>query len=179
MSDGLTRAAHRRIADTIAGLAARIEDLDRRLARTVLDGTVASIDPEKGTARVRIDGDLDSHDIPWTDSAGAVSTFFPLSAGERVIVVSPNGDIARAQLMRGGRTDANPAPHDKAGEAAIGAGATRIVIGPDGVRITGDVTIEGRTAITGPALTHNGTDVGDTHAHTGVTPGGDTTGPPT
>lgn len=40
------------------------------------------------------------------------------------------------------------------------------------------VTMNGDFAITGSALTHNGKNIGSTHTHTGVTPGGGTTGAP-
>lgn len=39
-------------------------------------------------------------------------------------------------------------------------------------------TIQGEVHIIGPALTHNGKDVGSTHIHSGVQAGGDTTGAP-
>lgn len=39
-------------------------------------------------------------------------------------------------------------------------------------------TITGSVAITGPALTHNGANVGSTHTHSGVQSGGSTTGAP-
>lgn len=43
----------------------------------------------------------------------------------------------------------------------------------------GSVSITGPVAITGASLTHNGNNVGSTHTHTGVTPGGGSTGVPT
>ncbi len=42
----------------------------------------------------------------------------------------------------------------------------------------GSMTITGDVAITGASLTHNGKNVGSTHTHTGVTPGGGNTGAP-
>jgi len=36
---------------------------------------------------------------------------------------------------------------------------------------TGNVSIEGSLAVTGSSVTHHGTDIGDTHVHTKVTPG--------
>lgn len=175
---GLARAANRRLADLVYGLSARIEDLDRRLSRAVLEATVTAVDAAAGTARVKFDGDLPSAEMPFTDAAGAVSTFFPLTPGERVVVVSPNGDLARGQIMRGGRTAAHGAPHDQAGEAAIAAGATRIVIAPDGIRITGDVAIDGSLAVTGGGVSNEGKDIGSTHRHGGVTPGPGASGEP-
>lgn len=53
--------------------------------------------------------------------------------------------------------------------------AKSLAMGSDG----GNMTITGNVAITGASLTHNGKNVGSTHTHTGVTPGGSDTGAPT
>lgn len=45
-----------------------------------------------------------------------------------------------------------------------------------GIEITGPVTVVGSLAVTG-TITNNGTDIGATHTHSGVTPGGGVTGP--
>lgn len=44
--------------------------------------------------------------------------------------------------------------------------------------ITAPTTITGTLAVTGASLTHNGTNVGSTHVHSGITPGGASTGGP-
>jgi len=46
-------------------------------------------------------------------------------------------------------------------------------IGGVSMTLTGD-----GVTIVGGAVTHNGKNIGDTHEHTGVTPGGALTGPP-
>ena len=74
-------------------------------------------------------------------------------------------------------SDANPRPHDGP-EAVITKGGTRITIGDGSVEIVADVTIKGRLDIDGAGVTHNGKDIGDTHRHTDVEPGGALTGEP-
>lgn len=44
--------------------------------------------------------------------------------------------------------------------------------------VQGNADFAGDLAVEGDALTHKGTNIGDDHAHTGVTPGRGTTGPP-
>lgn len=75
-----------------------------------------------------------------------------------------------------------------------GAESDRVVIGANGGSaylsfddaglyftapgVTVSITAAG-VVITGPAVTHNGKNIGDTHTHGGITPGGGTTGVPT
>jgi phage gp45-like len=53
-----------------------------------------------------------------------------------------------------------------------------IVIEAPKIRLLGDTTIEGKLDILGDSVTHNGKNIGDDHAHSGVTPGADNTGAP-
>lgn len=52
-------------------------------------------------------------------------------------------------------------------------GATKISLGPSGIKMTADAIV-----LESDTLTHNGKNIGDTHIHTGVDPGGGTSGPP-
>lgn len=47
-----------------------------------------------------------------------------------------------------------------------------------GATLNADTVINGTLAINGGSVTHNGTDIGDTHKHSGVTSGNATTGGP-
>jgi len=64
------------------------------------------------------------------------------------------------------------------GPATVTVIAGRVTVQADTVTLdtpqttcTGHVTIQGNLAITGASVTHHGTDIGDTHVHTKVTPG--------
>lgn len=48
-----------------------------------------------------------------------------------------------------------------------------------GAQITGGAQIDGGVTMTGGSVTHDGKNVGSTHTHSGVLPGGGTTGEPT
>lgn len=52
--------------------------------------------------------------------------------------------------------------------------AKSLTMGEEG----GSATMKGAVAITGPSVTHNGKSIGDTHAHSGVQPGGGNTAAP-
>lgn len=97
---------------------ARLELLERAMANLVREGRIAAADYEKALVEVEMDG-LPSRQIPWVQRAGEVSDWDPPSVGERVIVLSPNGDPARGLAMPGGWTDQFPAPDSKGGNRTI------------------------------------------------------------
>lgn len=75
-------------------------------------------------------------------------------------------------------------------EVLLQVGDVKISITASGIAITGNLSIDGvgggtatvnmdgNFAITGTTLTHNGKSIGSAHTHTGVQPGGGTSGPP-
>ncbi|WP_035830472.1 phage baseplate assembly protein V [Kaistia adipata] len=170
------------------GLLERIVEIERRLAEQARrsrnrrrTGTVTVVDNAKGLARVRIgNGDKPylSPWIPWKEiSAGGTSTHIPPTVGQQVDVVSESGDLTDGVIDFSTHSNANPRPHDGP-EAVIVHGGTRMTIGNGKVEIVGDVTIKGALAIEGEGVAHNGTNIGDTHVHSGVTPGGSDTKTP-
>jgi phage baseplate assembly protein V len=61
-------------------------------------------------------------------------------------------------------------------EVTITASTSVTIDSPD-VTITGDLTVEGATALS-DTVTSDGTNISNTHTHSGVTAGGGTSGPP-
>jgi phage baseplate assembly protein gpV len=65
-------------------------------------------------------------------------------------------------------------------------GSTKLTVAPSGnitadcpnLIVNGNLTVNGDVAANGSSLTHNGTDVGDTHTHGGVLAGGSNTAVP-
>ena len=56
-------------------------------------------------------GDIETPDIPWlTGRAGKATIWSPPSIGEQVLVLSGEGDLARAIVLPGLYSDAHPAP---------------------------------------------------------------------
>ena len=174
-------------------------ELLRRLENTVRPGTVAAVD--HAAARVRVaSGALLTGWLPWLESrAGNVRTWCPPSVGEQCVVLSPGGDMAAGWVLVGSASEAHPAPsasaslhrtqypdgtlidYDHAAHTlsiTVAGGGTVNVISA-AVSITADdIAMAGSVAITGPSLTHNGTNVGSSHTHSGVTPGPASTGAP-
>ena len=87
-------------------------------------------------------------------------------AGQIVGIVNPGGDPRQGVLLRGGFSDVNPPISQDLGENRFSFGGVTITIA------AGKVTIEGDVQVNGSSLRHNAKNVGDTHVHGGVVPGG-------
>ncbi len=179
-----------------------LPDIERRLAAVVRDGTVMAVDHARRMVRVR-SGEIETTWLPWTAGrAGAGKRRWdPPEVGEQVVMISPGGDLRLARVLPGAYSDAHDAPssdgnkdvteygdgtvleYDRAthtlradlGDSRITASRTEVLLQVGDVRLS--VTAAG-VAITAPALTHNGVDIGDTHRHVDVKAGSDTTGVP-
>lgn len=76
-----------------------VTDLKRRLANSVLVGTVSAVDPEKYRYRVKV-GQLETDWLPMASPrAGGTRTYSSLTEGEQVTVVSPGGDISQGIIL--------------------------------------------------------------------------------
>ena len=139
-------------------------DTQRLVGDLARFGTVASVDVDAATCRVRI-GDIETGDIPWlTGRAGAARIWSPPSIGEQVLLICPEGDTAAAIALPGVYSNARPAPesgdasvsihfedgtrlgYDPASKAltvAIAESGTASIVATGGLAIRGDVTVEG------------------------------------
>lgn len=160
----------------------KIAELERRLRNQKRTGVIAEVDTAKGLARVKIsDGEKGPYLTPWSPwkeiAAGGIKTHIPPTVGQQVDVVSESGDLTDAVIDMSTPSNANPRPASGA-DAVITHGGTRITIADGNVEIVADVTVKGALTIEGPSVTHNGTNIGDTHKHQDVTPGSSLTGVP-
>lgn len=163
----------------IAQLEGMLVDMNRRMNNVMREGRVTDVDPETGLAIVDAQGGK-SPPSPWLQRAGSIRDWDPPTPGERVILLSPGGDISRSMILPGGYSQQYGQPHNKLGEARrqIGA-ASDTFSGSQRVIEAQLIILRGTVQIEGPGLTHNGVNVGDTHKHTDVMTGGALTGLPT
>ncbi|MEX1197799.1 MAG: phage baseplate assembly protein V [Pseudohongiellaceae bacterium] len=166
-------------------------------------GTIDQVDVEKARCRVRI-GDLITGWVPWiSPRAGATRDWDPPTIGEQVVLLSPGGELTTGVALPGIYTKHHPAPsqnqamyvrvfpdgarieydHEAShlvaslpGSAQITA-ANGLTVDADTV-INGNATINGDVSFSGGSVTHEGTDIGATHKHSGVQSGGSITGGP-
>lgn len=164
-----------------------LDDLQRRVANSVLSGKVAEIDGK----RIRLE--LLPHDSrtgkpflsPWVqlqEAAGVTTSNTPVRKGDPMRLLSPNGEIGPQSLaIRDSHTSELPNP----------AHENEFVLGHDGaaIRMSGKALIlelgdtkitlaDGRIATQSDELTHNEKNVGDTHVHGGIDPGNSDTSTP-
>ncbi|MBY6206887.1 MULTISPECIES: phage baseplate assembly protein V [Halomonas] len=174
-----------------------VAELLRLLHNLIRLGTIAEVDHAAARVRVR-SGELLTAWRPWIECrAGTTRSWNPPTVGEQAVLFSPGGDPAAAVVLTGLYRDAHPAPaasadlwrvvlpdgavieydHAASHLAATLPGSATITA-PGGLTIHADTVINGTLAVNGASLTHNGTNVGDSHTHGGVESGPSNTGAP-
>lgn len=190
----------------VVELAARVAEMDRRLSQLVRHGTVEQVDAAKARVRLRIgegdDGPLLSPWVPYGQIAGALKLHSPPSVGQQMTLCSPSGDVRQAVAMPMTWSNQNSSPSTAGDQHVLTFGGFTITLKGDELHVSGpkvvlecggtsltldcatallksdDVTFDGRTLVKGESLKHNAKNVGDSHKHKGVIPGGGITQEP-
>lgn len=164
-------------------------ETNRQLHNLLRLGTVAETDPNNGKIRVQT-GEIKTGWLPYPAYIGAnFRAWSPVRIGQQVLLASPSGDLRNAIVCAILYDDANQPPSTDESEDVIQfddgsvikkhKGGYDISITTGTLNLTApNITINGNVAISGGSLTHNGTNVGSTHTHGGIKPGGDSTSPP-
>lgn len=180
------------------------EGLAALIANLIRVGEVTSVNTEALTARVRFQDrdDIESFDLHvvtynshknkryWTPDVGenvlclflptGVEAGFILGAYYPAPVNRPENslDVDVMEYEDGTRIEYNRADH----RLLVDLGATKIAVDRSSILLesnSSSVTINsGGVAVVGGSLTHNGVNVGDSHAHSGIIPGPANTGGP-
>lgn len=170
------------LPDIIDDLRRRVSELERRLRSQSRTGVVTEVDAANGLARVKLqEGDppFVTGWIPWAEpAAGAMKTHNPPSVGQQVQVASESGDLHDAVIQGSLNSDAHARPSGAGDEYVLAeVGPARVAISGAGASIafkvagvTATITAAGMS-VEGGQVTHDGTDIGATHTHGGVTPG--------
>lgn len=132
-------------------LKADVEALKSAFGSALRVGAVEQVDAQKG---FRIswgkDGDGNAFLSPWyphPESGGATSTWAPLSKGQVVGVINPDGDPRQGILLRGGFSDQNPPPSQSLGENRFSFGGVTITIAEGGVVV---IDAPGKVVVNSP-----------------------------
>jgi phage baseplate assembly protein V len=146
-----------------------LTELTRRLENLIRAGTIAELDPEKPRCRVKTGGLLTDWLPFFALRAGEDSDWDPPSADEQCLVLSPSGNPAHGFVIFGLYSDRFPAPdnvptrrrrryrdgaivdYDTASHtltATLPEGGKVELIVPGGLKIKGDVDIEGLVNVT-------------------------------
>lgn len=183
MSDLITEV--RELRKAVAGL-------QQARLRTLMPGTVKAVKGSRVEVTLADDGDDGPVETPELrlinttgKRGGGVSKFTKLGVGDPVLVVSPDGDVTTASgVMPWVDSEDDPAPGaaetdgdvTECGNAKIEVkdGMIRLTVGASVITMSaGGITINGQSiAATGASLTHNTRNIGSSHTHGGITPGG-------
>lgn len=168
-------------------VAARVADLERRMAGFARHGTVAEMDTGKARVRLKLGestagGDFLSPWVPYAQIAGALKAHIPPAVGQQFTLLAPSGDWAQAVALPLTWSEGNPSPSAAEDENVVTYGDVTITLGAGGITFTvGGVSLAltgGGVSIDGGEVTHNGKNIGSTHEHGGVEAGGAKTSGP-
>lgn len=165
-----------------------IADNRRRLHKTTVIATVSEIDWQKYKFRAKA-GDILTNWLPMpAEITHNYKRWYPLREGAQVILSVMSGDLNTSSLVGMLWSDDVPVPDIPVADRPT----TELIQFEDGTEIRydqkkqllniatpNDLVIEAKTiSLKSSSLTHNGKNVGDTHAHGGVMNGPSTTGTP-
>lgn len=118
--------------DGIAALVRRIAEMERRISRMMLQGTVTDVDAAKHRVRLQIGGtDEKPHKSPWIaygQIAGALKVHSVPSQGQQMLVIAPDGVPEAGLAIPLTWSDANPSPSDKPDEHVMTFGQVKVTI---------------------------------------------------
>lgn len=163
--------------DQIVRLAQRVAEVERRLAGMIRHGRVHSVDAAAGMIRLRIGGTDSkpflSPPVPYAQIAGALKAHTPPSVGQQMTLICPDGNVRMGVALPMTWSDANTSPSSSGEENVVTFGGVRIELRDDELVISGPkVRIDADIETNGSTLKHNGKEIGSTHRHGGVIPGG-------
>ena len=159
-------------------------ELKRRLYNQMREGKVVEHHPSD-PRKVKVDVGPEGSPVvtPWiefSERSGAVKTISRPSIGERVTVLSPDGELGTAsRVILGGFSKANAYPEQAAdGELVLTIGDRVFRFHAAGLDVKGRLHVDGDFKAEGGTFKHNDVFVGDEHRHTEVVRGGQLSGPP-
>lgn len=161
------------VSDMYARLAYRVAEVERRARNRRRTGLIAEVGTGENAGKYRVQfSNQDGKPFlsPWMKSrnlgAGGVKIDVVRTVGEQVDVLSENGDLTDAVIDLSTYWNDNPRENSANAPLHIKIGDAVLEMSGDGLTITaGTITLKGDVVVEGSALTHNGTNVGDTHIH--------------
>lgn len=182
-------------------------ELERRLANLVKVGRVYALDLDSAVPRVKVKmGQLITAWLPFVSSrAGSDRTWWPVQIDEKVLVISPSGEMAQGLVIGAFYQQSVSPPSRDADSIELHCSDGAVfsynkqshalyidlpsegkvtVNAPQGITLQGDVRIEGNVSASGDISDHTRAMKDDRvifnqHTHAGVRSGPSQTPPPT
>lgn len=164
----------------------RVAALERRMAQSMRHGAVAEVNAAEGWVRLDLgEGDagrLLSPKVPYAQFAGALKVHTPPTVGQNMTLLAPTGDPRQAIAIPMTWSDQFASPSDSGAENVLTFGDVRVTIEDNAITaVIGGFTLKisaAGLAMAGGGIGHNGRNIGATHTHGGVEPGGGSTDEP-
>lgn len=178
-----------------------IADIERRLENIIRIAEISDVDlsdPQNPKCRCTV-GEITTNWLSIGQTRmGKVKDWNPPSVGEQVVLVSPSGDLSQAVIIASLSSTANPAtdtdpkkpkrtyPDGAVIEydyeahkltASLPTGATFELTSDGGLKITGDIDLDGKLTTTKDVVIKGVSFLG--HVHSGITGGNSSTAVPT
>jgi len=159
------------LSGQVADLYYRLAEVERRARNRKRTGTIAEVGSGANAGKYRVQLSEQGgkpYLSPWiksrTVAAGQVKIDAVRTIGEQVDVVSESGDLTDAVIDMSTYSDENARENGDNVPLHIKVDGNGVII-CGALTITADVTINGTLSVNGDSLTHNGTNVGDSHIH--------------
>lgn len=144
-------------------------ELVRRLAQTVVIGTVVELDGAGARVKVEYAPGARTDWLPLQQVGSAsFRVWAPQTVGSQVMVVSPQGDLTKGVVLAGPYS--GNAPDSASDSLRISGPGWDMRVSGDKAVITGSLEVSGDVVAQGVSLVN--------HTHGGVTPGGGNTAKP-
>lgn len=173
--------------DEVVELVARVAELERRFAQTIVHGRVAEINTEEAWVRLDLGessagGKFLSPKVPYGQIAGAQKYHNPPSVDQQMTMFAPGGDWQQAVAIPMTWSDENASPSTATDEHVMTFGDVTVTLKSDAVILTiggtkWTLTADGYVQ-NGGEIEHDGHLIDKTHVHTEVVPGAGLSGPP-
>ena len=129
------------IPETMARLARRVAEVERRLENTIRRGKVTEVDPEKGRVRLTVGKGPDGTEqlspwVPYGQQAGALKVHAPPSKGQNMTIFAPGGDLEQSMALPMTWNDGNPSPSSSGDENVLTFGDAKVEIRGDEIVVT-------------------------------------------
>lgn len=153
-------------------LAAKVAELERKLAASHRQGVVSEVDAANGLLRLDLGDGMLSPWIPYVQTAGALKVHSPPSPGQIMAMIAPSGETSQGFATALSFGAGNDPPSTAPDQHVITFGDVRIELTASGIVVTaGGVTLSltaSGLAIDGGDVRHDGTNIGSTHVHGGI-----------
>ena len=167
--------------DIVVAMKTDLEMLKTAFGNALKVGPVEVIDAKKGYRLKLGDGPNGPFLSPWyphPESGGQSLSWMPLSKGQIVGVIQPNGDHPQGVMFRAGFNGEHQPPSEDLAQNMLKALGVTLSIKDGTLTLEGNLVVRGNADFSDGHVKHEGKHIDNTHVHRDVMPGGGLSGVP-